>query len=91
VAAGAIWILMALLFRYSSLAALTAAVIAPTLPLFLVNTTLVDQTWVVIRDPRAVMWLAAFMGVLILLRHRMNIARLLARQEPKIGGGKAQA
>lgn len=92
VAAGLIWIAVALLFRYSSLAALTAAVIAPSLPLFLVgNEAPVDQTWVIIRQQLPLMWLAAFMGALILVRHRANIARLLARTEPKIGGRKAEA
>jgi glycerol-3-phosphate acyltransferase PlsY len=90
-AAGAVWILVAVLTRYSSLAALTAVVVAPTLPLFLVNNYAIDQTWVLMRDPRALMWLAAFMGALILVRHRTNIARLLSRQEPKIGARKADA
>jgi glycerol-3-phosphate acyltransferase PlsY len=89
-AAGAIWILMAALFRYSSLAALTAAMCAPWLPLLLLRDPLAyDQSWVLINDLRPLIILAAFMGVLILIRHRMNIARLVARTEPKIGGSKA--
>ena len=89
-AAGAIWILMAALFRYSSLAALTAAMAAPWLPLLLLRNQLAyDQSWVLINDLRPLIMLAAFMGVLILIRHRMNIARLVARTEPKIGGSKA--
>jgi glycerol-3-phosphate acyltransferase PlsY len=89
-AAGAIWIVMAALFRYSSLAALTAALAAPWLPLVLLRDPLAyDQSWVLINDLRPLIALAAFMGVLILIRHRMNIARLLARTEPKIGGSKA--
>jgi glycerol-3-phosphate acyltransferase PlsY len=43
---------------------------------------------VLIRDPRAVSVLAVFMGVLILIRHRQNIARLRAGQEPRIGAKK---
>ena len=86
VAAGAVWIGMAALFRYSSLAALTAAVLAPWLALLLRDQRWIDQTWVMIRDPRALTWLAIFMGVLILVRHRANIARLVNRTEPRIGG-----
>ena len=89
VAAGAVWILMALLFRYSSMAALAAAVLASSFPYFLVNRPWVDQTWVLIHDYRPLMWLAAFMGALILVKHRPNIARLLKGQEPRIGAGEA--
>jgi len=88
VAAGLIWLLMAALFRYSSLAALAAAVIAPSLPYFLVNRPWVDQTWVLMRDHQPLMWLAAFMGALILIKHRPNIARLLKGREPRIGAEK---
>ncbi|WP_346427428.1 glycerol-3-phosphate 1-O-acyltransferase PlsY [Caulobacter sp. 17J65-9] len=74
-AAAATWIAMAFLFRISSLAALTAAALAPVYAL------LFDQ-------PYAYVWLALFMGVLIFVRHRANIQRLLNGQEPKIGAGK---
>jgi len=40
-------------------------------------------------DVKPVMWLAIFMGVLILIRHRANIARLRRGEEPRIGGRKA--
>lgn len=72
-AAGATWIAMAFLFRISSLAALTAAALAP------IYVFLLDRPY-----PIAV--LALFMAVLIYLRHRENIARLLKGQEPRIGG-----
>ena len=76
--AGATWILMAGVFRLSSLAALTAAAMAP-LYVFLANQT-----------PEAKLWLAAFMAVLIFIRHHENIRRLLRGEEPRIGA-KAQA
>jgi len=74
--AGATWILMALVFRMSSLAALTAAVAAP------VYVFLTDR-------PYPVAVLAVVMAVLIFIRHKDNLDRLLKGQEPKIGGGKA--
>jgi glycerol-3-phosphate acyltransferase PlsY len=74
-AAGATWLLTALAFRISSLAALTAALLAPVFALLLGRPT--------------VALLAAFMGVLIYVRHAPNIARLLKGQEPRIGGSKS--
>ena len=78
VAAGATWIAMAFLFRISSLAALTAAALAP------IYVFLLDRPY-----PIAVM--ALFMGVLIYIRHKDNIGRLLKGQEPKIGKKKDAA
>ncbi len=77
-AAGATWIVMAFLFRISSLAALTAAALAP------IYVFLLDRPY-----PIAVM--ALFMGVLIYIRHKDNIGRLLKGQEPKIGKKKDAA
>ncbi len=74
--AGITWLVMAWLFRFSSLAALTAAALAPVF----VFTT--DQ------HPIAKLYLAVFMAVLIFIRHRENIQRLLAGQESRIGGSK---
>jgi glycerol-3-phosphate acyltransferase PlsY len=76
--AGATWIAMAFLFRISSLAALTAAALAP---LYAFAT---DQ------EPIAKIWLCAFMAVLIYIRHAANISRLLKGQEPRIGAKKAE-
>lgn len=76
---GGTWIAMAFLFRYSSLAALTAAALAP---LYVFAT---DQ------EPISKLWLVTFMAVLIFIRHAPNIARLLKGEEPRIGGGKAEA
>ncbi|WP_312166504.1 glycerol-3-phosphate 1-O-acyltransferase PlsY [Phenylobacterium sp.] len=77
-AAGATWIVMAFLFRMSSLAALTAAALAP------IYVFLLDRPY-----PIAVM--ALFMGVLIYIRHKDNIGRLLKGEEPKIGKKKDAA
>ena len=75
--AGATWFVMAAIFRYSSLAGLTAAALAP-LYVFLTNQT-----------PEAKLWLAAFMALLIFIRHHANIRRLIRGEEPRIGAGGA--
>jgi glycerol-3-phosphate acyltransferase PlsY len=77
IAAGATWIAMAFLFRISSLAALTAAALAPLFSLFLFD------------RPYPITAMALFMAVLIFVRHQENIRRLLKGEEPKIGGKKA--
>jgi len=70
------WLAVAALMRLSSLAALTAVALAP---LFAIAT---DQA-----PPMVV--LAAFMAVLVFVRHKDNIARLRTGTEPKIGAKKA--
>ena len=70
--AGAIWIAVAASLRWSSVAAIAAAALCPTLT-------------VVLHQRPAVTMLAAFMAVIILYRHRENIRRLTKGQEPKIG------
>ena len=74
--AGATWIVMAYLFRRSSLAALTAAALAPLYAFAL-------------HAGYPVICASVFMAVLIFIRHHENIARLLKGEEPKIGGSKA--
>lgn len=78
-AAGATWIGMAALFRYSSLAALTSAALSPL--------------WIMLLSPghpdRLV--LSLVMALLIFVRHEANIRRLLAGEEPRIGGSKQAA
>lgn len=73
--AAASWAVMAGLFRYSSLAALTAAGVAP-IAAFAFGRI---QTFEV---------LIAF-AALVFWAHRGNIVRLLAGEEPKIGAQKA--
>lgn len=73
--AGATWLIVAALFRYSSLAALSAAALAP----FYVF--IVDR-------PRPIALLAFGMAVLVYVRHHENIRRLLKGEEPRIGAGR---
>jgi acyl phosphate:glycerol-3-phosphate acyltransferase len=74
--AGATWLAMAKLFRFSSLAALTAAALSP---LFAFAT---DRAYPMII-------LCAVMAVIIFIRHHDNIRRLMAGTESRIGGDKA--
>jgi len=73
--AGATWIAVAVLLRFSSLAALTAAALAPLFALAL-------------QTGAPVVIMATVMAVVIFIRHRENIARLLKGQEPRIGAHK---
>lgn len=68
---GALWLGVALLTRISSLAALIATVAA----------TLAAWIW----GPREFTGIAVLMGLIILIKHRDNIKRLLAGEEPRIG------
>jgi glycerol-3-phosphate acyltransferase PlsY len=78
-AAAATWVVMALLFRISSLAALTAAALAPLFALF------------VFHSPHAIVTLTLFMGALIFVRHQENLRRILKGEEPRIGGARKPA
>jgi acyl phosphate:glycerol-3-phosphate acyltransferase len=69
--AGATWIATAFATRYSSLAALVAAALAP------VYFAVFGLYWLIIP--------AAICTALIYWRHRENIGRLLKRTEPRIG------
>ena len=72
-----VWLTVAVLFRYSSVASLIATAASPFLALWLGTV------------PQA--WLAAFAAVLVWFLHRENIRRLLKGEEPKIGQKKAAA
>ena len=78
-AAGATWLLVAGIFRMSSLASLAAAALAPA------------YVFVLDQSPLARVYLALFMAVLIFVRHHENIGRLLKGEEPRIGASKAAA
>jgi glycerol-3-phosphate acyltransferase PlsY len=69
------WLVVAAIFRYSSLAALVALALAPAYALYFHQTEAA----------------AAFaaLAVLVWYRHHANIARLLKGEEPKIGAKKS--
>ncbi len=68
-----VWLAFALLFRMSSLASLAAAAAAPPLGLYFIG------NW-----PEA--WALFPIALLLIWRHRANVKRLVAGEEPKIGG-----
>ena len=68
------WLLVAALFRYSSLAALSAVALGPVVAWFIAT--------------RQLAAVALLIAALVWLRHRQNIRRLLTGQEPKIGKRK---
>lgn len=65
------WLIVALLTRYSSFAALMAAAMLPLWAMFLLRVEVVALSFV--------------LTVFVFLRHRENIRRIKARTEPKIG------
>jgi glycerol-3-phosphate acyltransferase PlsY len=70
-----LWLLVAAVFRYSSLAALVAVAAAPVI------------SWFLLADLQMVQ-LTGALALLVWLRHHENIRRLLSGQESKIGGKK---
>ncbi len=76
-----VWLMVAKLFRISSLAALVALASSPCLALAL-------SAWGY-ADPQTAM-MAAGLAVLGFIRHHENIARLIRGQEPRIGQKKDQ-
>ena len=77
------WLIVAFFFRYSSLAALSAALFAPAYYLF--GNQLAWQT------SDAELLAVTVMSALLLLRHKDNIVRLVSGQESKIGAKKEAA
>jgi glycerol-3-phosphate acyltransferase PlsY len=76
------WLIVAVFFRYSSLASLVSAVFAPVY--YLLGNRV---AWYV--DATVAIVLAAMAG-LLLYRHRENITRLLKGTESRIGANKAE-
>lgn len=74
-AVAATWLFMAFAFRYSSLAAVTAAAMAPVISVLMHGGN--GQTVVV-----------GILGMALIGKHWPNIQRLMAGQESKIGGKK---
>ena len=80
--AGATWLIVAFLLRYSSLAALIAAFMAPIYAILPI-----PALGLPVGQP--ILVLAFVTAVLIWIRHHENIARLLKGAEPRIGAKKA--
>ena len=76
IAAAVLWLATAIVFHYSSLAALVGAIAAVALAA------------VIGIDP-ARAWLIAGIGLLVILRHHENIRRLIAGTEGRISLGKS--
>ena len=74
------WVIVALFFRYSSLASIVTAVFAPAFYLF--------GDRVAWSAPGVMVLSLAVMGVLLVWRHADNINRLLAGKESKLGAKK---
>ncbi|WP_087691358.1 glycerol-3-phosphate 1-O-acyltransferase PlsY [Pandoraea sp. PE-S2R-1] len=74
-AVAATWLIIAVFFRYSSLAALVAAVFAPLYYVFMFGLGPYAPAVVV-------------MAILLIYRHRANIAKLIAGKESRIGSKK---
>lgn len=72
----ATWLIIAFAFRYSSLAALVAAVFAPFYYGFLFGTDVI-------------LLAVLAMSYLLVYRHKANIGKLIAGKESRIGGKKA--
>jgi len=66
-----IWLMIAGIFRYSSLAALVAAISAPFIVWYFSNNTYVFSI--------------ALMSIFLIYRHKKNIKNLMTQQEKKIG------
>lgn len=73
------WLLMAALFRYSSLSALTAAVLTPV------------YAWLLLPE-RVYVFALSFLAAMLIWRHRSNIRNLISGKEEKIQlGSKSPA
>jgi acyl phosphate:glycerol-3-phosphate acyltransferase len=76
----ATWLIIAVFFRYSSLASIVTAVFAPFF--FLLGD---GSAW---NAPGALVVSLALMGLLLVWRHAENINRLVAGKESKLGSKK---
>jgi glycerol-3-phosphate acyltransferase PlsY len=69
------WLAIAACFRYSSLAALMAAIFAPMYTFWLFGT-------------KPMLWAILVMCALLIWRHKANIQKLIAGEESRIGSKK---
>jgi acyl phosphate:glycerol-3-phosphate acyltransferase len=69
-----VWLALAFLFRFSSLAALVASLLTPF--------------WVFVFDKVELRWPTALIALAIWIMHRENILRLMKNKEPRIDLGK---
>ena len=74
----ATWLLVLAVFRISSLSALAAAVMSPVYA-------------ALVHAPAPIRSLVLFAAILVVLRHRANISRLLAGEEPRVGRKAVQS
>ncbi len=74
------WLVIAYAFRYSSLAALVASIFAPMYFVLLFGTSQMEKLLAIVA-----------MSALLLMRHRGNIANLMAGKETKIGSKSGAA
>jgi glycerol-3-phosphate acyltransferase PlsY len=72
------WLTVAVVTRYSSLAAIVAALFAPA------------AAWVIL-GTGPLLYAVAAMSVLLIVRHRVNIGKLMRGEETRIGQKKAAA
>lgn len=70
----ATWLIIAVIFRISSLSALVAAALAPV--------------WLAVLGMPSAVLFGVGLAVLIFIRHHENIARLIKGEEPRIGAKK---
>ena len=86
--AGLTWLVVALMFRYSSLASLVAMALSPVYSWLLATYGPIEWPLWLLSTSQATR-LALFMAVLVFIRHHANIRRLLTGAEPKIGKREA--
>jgi glycerol-3-phosphate acyltransferase PlsY len=68
------WVIVAVIFRYSSLSAIISLIASPFYALYL--------------DREEIFILALFLAVLVIIRHHENIRKLITGHEQKIGASK---
>lgn len=74
-----VWMTMAVVSRYSSLAAITAALFAPA------------AAWYLPGGNGPILWAVAAMSLLLIARHHANIRKLMRGEEGRIGEKKSGA